>query len=66
MVEIFAGSRPLRWAFALALGPLTGPLALQALAYARAGDRLGAAAYLASIPAVWLFLSVLAVAPWMP
>jgi hypothetical protein len=65
MVETFTASRPLRWALAVALGPLTGPLALQALAYARAGDRMGAIAYLAAIPAVWVYLSILAVAPWM-
>jgi hypothetical protein len=66
MAETFAASRPARWAFAAALGPLTGPLALQALACARAGDRLGAAAYLVSIPAVWVNLSTLALAPWIP
>jgi hypothetical protein len=65
MVDTLAASRPLRWALAVALGPLTGPLALQALAHARAGDRLGAIAYLATIPSVWVSLTVLAAAPWM-
>lgn len=66
MVEILVASRPVRWAFAVALGPLTGPLALQAVACARTGDRLGAVAYLATIPSVWLSLTVLATVPWMP
>jgi hypothetical protein len=48
----------------LALGPLTGPLALRGLALWRAGDRLGALAYAAAIPAVWSILSALAAASW--
>lgn len=53
-----------RWVFAAALGPLTGPLALQSMAYARSGDRLGAIAYACAIPAVWVHLTTLAVLPW--
>lgn len=64
MVERLATSRPLRWALAAALGPLTGPLALQALRHARAGDRVAAWAYMAAIPCVWLDLTLLAIAPW--
>lgn len=54
-----------RWGLAAALGPLTGPLALRALACRRAGDDLGALAYAAAIPAVWVQLSILAAAPWI-
>lgn len=64
MVESMTTDRLARWTFAAALGPLTGPLALQALAYYRAGDRVAAFAYAACIPAVWLHLSTLAVLSW--
>jgi hypothetical protein len=53
-----------RWAFAAALGPLTGPLFLRSLACNREGDWLGAAAYAGAIPAVWMILAYLAKASW--
>jgi hypothetical protein len=64
MVARLARSRLFRWSLAAAFGPLTGPLALQAVHYARQGDRLAALAYACAIPAVWLHLSVLAALPW--
>lgn len=64
MVERLLSARAARFALAAALGPLTGPLALQALAYARDGDRLGALAYAVAIPAVWLQLGTLAGIAW--
>ena len=65
MVEPMTGHRLFRWAFASALGPLTGPLALEVLACHRRGDRLGAVAYACAIPAVWVELAIVAAHPWM-
>lgn len=60
MIQRLTDSRRMRWGLAAALGPLTGPLALRALACHRAGDRLGAWGYALAIPAVWLQLTALA------
>jgi hypothetical protein len=65
MVVSLNRSTVIRWALAASLGPLTGPLALRALACAREGDQLGAWAYAATIPAVWVHLSLVAAAPWL-
>jgi hypothetical protein len=64
MIEHLTRSRPLRWAYAAALGPLTGPLFLRALACHRERDWLGTTAYALAIPAGWFQLSVLAAATW--
>jgi hypothetical protein len=57
-------SRLLRLALAAVMGPLTGPLALRAMACARKGERWLAAGYVCAIPAVWFDLAMLAAAPW--
>lgn len=57
--------RPAKLLTALALGPLTAPLALAALDHARRGDWPGAIAYGATVPCVWLHLAVLAGSPWI-
>jgi hypothetical protein len=64
MVARLIDSRPVRWGFAVALGPLTGPLALRGIALYRRGDMMAAAGYACAIPSVWMILSALAVLPW--
>jgi hypothetical protein len=64
MVADLTRPRLARLVFAMAMGPVSGPLALRAMACARKGDRLGALAYACAVPVVWFDLAMLAAAQW--
>jgi len=53
--------RALKWAMVATAGPITGPLALEALRNAEKGDWVAAVGYAATVPCAWYLLTSLAV-----
>ena len=51
----------LKWAMIAMAGPITGPLALEALRNAEKGDWIAAVAYAVTVPCAWCLLTSLAV-----